>query len=226
MKEAEHTLSLRPVSDNGGPLIAQVAHREQLVGGGVETKFFLEAFIPSSDEPIHLTHLFEKKMSASGILHYAEAWKAHKDAGIPVASALWTTDTSVVMPDVRASGYECYGKGLAYWLEDDDMPRNPKIQDEAFLALVSGTGLSRIEERALDYAERATRHGILLAPDGAFELLVDESGGWDLFALDLRLSDLRPPTGKTEENPYRTTLLIHYLRFLRIYLPGWRASYA
>lgn len=200
-----------------------IEERSELYGGGVEDKYYLAALIHSSAGEGRTTHLFEKVMPPKAIGHSVQAWKEHKAAGIPVVPFLRTTDTSLVMPDMREVGYECYGQGLVYWAQDDEMPRGRVVQDDMFLELVEGRGLQIIEDRAAQYADRATAQEILLADDVPFELLVHESGEWDIFALDLGESKLhRNMRGLKEKNRRHAEALMPYLRFLRMYLPDWK----
>ncbi|HEU4914454.1 MAG TPA: hypothetical protein VFT16_03575 [Candidatus Saccharimonadales bacterium] len=135
---------------------------------------------------------------------YVEAWKAYREAGLPVVPTLRVDPVRdrLIMTDLKADGGELYGKNLSLTLNDElprDRPPNPAV-DEHFLRLMSGEDRGKVVDRVLDIGEQATAQRIVLPIDDPLELKVSPDGRWEVLSVDLALGyRWKAPTPEDEE---------------------------
>ncbi|HSW99294.1 MAG TPA: hypothetical protein VLF71_05680 [Candidatus Saccharimonadales bacterium] len=130
---------------------------------------------------------------------YIAAWKAMRDAGLPVVPEVFVTSRSTLLvTDVKADGSELYGKGLrraaeSYHPEEERVRPRPEL-DATFIGITSPEAMPAVVARVDELCARAQAHGIELPVDDPFEMVVRPDGSWDLITLDVRLGNVHDLT--------------------------------
>lgn len=199
-------------------------YAEPLGAGGVEDKRLVQAKLGDRA----LTFI-EREHSEV----YEQNWLAMRNAGLPVVSTLRTyqrmtaegPQKSLLLGDVKADGSELYGRGMRTIIRKR-LPRehaNPAI-DPLFVELTGPDNFARVTEQAMDYSTKAFEHGIRLACDDPFEMVVRPDGSWNLLMLDLRLAKcFGPETNKVAlmvdaDNDNFTKMFLDNLQEIRYFL--------
>lgn len=150
--------------------------------------------------------LFTRTVDAE---EYADVWKLFDDAGLPVSPELWTDeDGKIYMPNLTADGSAFYGKGFvdAYALKQNKMDNN-------FLNIIDKK-FDEITEVAGRLADHASKQGVLLPLDDAFDLHVFPDGSYELSILDLEyggtLEDLLQRKERFSNQRTRGPLELHF----------------
>lgn len=108
---------------------------------------------------------------------YIFVWNKLREYGLPVVpNVRKLSSDEIVQTNLEASGYSVYDSKI-----DILETRQTQANDSLFARIP----LEDIREKAQHYAKIATNNGVRLAYDGAFHVVVNGKGEWDLLLLDL-----------------------------------------
>lgn len=123
---------------------------------------------------------------------FAANWRGFHAAGQPVVQeVLRTKQGAVLTPDLKQDGGELFGKAFRLNVAEGRTIFRPRpAMNRLFLAMATDSFLNEIEEKALQYAEHATRHKLGLPQDDSYELHLMPDGSYSLVLLDLSEASL------------------------------------
>lgn len=108
---------------------------------------------------------------------YEQLWQLSQDIGLPVPQQLYLlSDDVVAFPDLTADGSVFVGKAAAAEIAAGTQPR--------MAALLQTIDQQHVITQAHQFAELATNQQVRLPHDGAFDLLLQPSGTWQLMILE------------------------------------------
>jgi len=173
----------------------QIYERTPANIGGVEPKFEISGRIRLPNKTV-LKNLpipmIEKSFSHRTFKdRYVEIWRRFNEVGIPVIPSMYHTRRSIFMPDLRAYGWELYGKSKKIALDEGRLLSSPSY-DPLFLSVMRNQWQQVIEQTRRS-SEIATKNELGLPGDGeAFITAIHKSGRWKIFTLDLTAALLYP----------------------------------
>jgi hypothetical protein len=169
------------------PVKVKINETNKFFFGGTKPKWRLHGAVGRNEDL--LLSLIERdfgKMTDIVMSNWAKA----KEAGLPVVNIFRKTDkNTIVMTDIRADGSEIYGKSIYYHITDPkktgEIRQSNKI-DVKFLEIMnSKEKMEEVKKQAEKYALLASEHGIILAWDDPFDLVIHPTEGFKLICLDI-----------------------------------------
>lgn len=177
------------IEGNGvaSPVKVKISEKNEFYFGGKNPKWRLHGAVGRNEDL--LLNLIERDFGRMTDV-VMNNWTKAKEAGLPVVSFFRKTDrNTIVMTDVRADGSEIYGKSIFYHITDPkktgEIRQSNKI-DAKFLEIMnSKEKMEEVKKQAEKYALLASEHGIILAWDDPFDLVIHPTEGFKLICLDI-----------------------------------------
>jgi len=199
---APKIITLLPDQNNATERVLEVINREDVFLGGEKRKFKIQTEEDRDGLEPQIYYFIQRDFGTETD-EIIQIYYAYKQAKLPVVETFRrSNDGMVVMTDITADGSKVYGKATSQSM-NHGKPREPSPLDSVFLELIAdGSVVKDMHDQALKLAAIAGDHGILLAYDDPFELIIHPDKTWSLVCLDLEQAILhRSPEGtETQTN--------------------------